>query len=161
DEEIACERHLEATGDGGPVDRADDRLGDGLPRMADGEVGAGDQREVAAALSEFLQVESGAEGRVGAGEDHDVRLVVRIRGCDLGAQGIDERRAERVPRLRAVEGQDADGLALLDEQDLFGSHGQTVSVTSVDPTSLSGAGSTEVVPACVLRSTSASSRRSP
>ena len=67
DEEVAVERELEAAGDGGAVDRADDRLRpsagtDRAGRAACAAVGIAGA-EVAARRAELLQVEARAERR--------------------------------------------------------------------------------------------------
>ena len=79
--QVATERELEAAGHGRPVDGAEQRLGE-RPEREWGCVGVGGQPRA----TELLQVEPGAERRVGAGEDHHSHVGVGIElalGCDL------------------------------------------------------------------------------
>jgi hypothetical protein len=76
-EEVAGERELETACNGGAVDRADDRL---RHRPKHGERTAmlvvAPADEVRARAAELSEIQSGAERRVGAGENDHVDAVV-------------------------------------------------------------------------------------
>ena len=102
-EEVAVERELEAAGDGGAVDRADDRLLHQRERTvlagrrcaAVGVAGA----EVATRRAELLQVEARAERGIGAGEDDHVDVVAPVGlAKQLTAAGAAPRRTGRCAR---------------------------------------------------------------
>ena len=95
DQDVAAERQLETAGDREAVDRADDRqrtrghgVEQALVRAADG---ADDPRRAGRLAAQLLQVETGAEGAPGAGQDEHVDLA--------GPRQLDERLAEQLPQL--------------------------------------------------------------
>ena len=98
DEEVAAERDLQSPCDTGPVDGPDNRLA----HAADRPPGVG-RRQRAAEGGDLLHVGSGAERRIGPGEDDNVDVVVLV---DLGAQllqPLPHGHGQRVASRRTVE----------------------------------------------------------
>ena len=62
------------------------------------------------AAAEFLQVESGTEGGIGAGEDDHVAGIVSVRLADRVAQVFDQGAGHGVARLRPVERHGGDAI---------------------------------------------------
>ena len=101
DEEVAPQGQLEPAGDGDAVDRPDDRLADERERSAllwRPVVVAERLDRRAAPGAQLLEVEPGAEGGVGPGEDDDVDPVVAVEVTDRAVGAL---RSSRLSALRA------------------------------------------------------------
>ncbi len=148
DEEVAVERDLESAGDRGPVDRADHRLVHVGERAARSRawfltvVDVG-RAQVAGRRPELLQVEAGAEGRIGAGEDHDVDVVATVGLAHQLGQQAQHLRRQRVACLGPVQRDGGDPLRHL-EQHGFDGHGRTSSSSGGRNSSLKSPSRTSV-----------------
>ena len=122
DQEVAVEGQLEAPGDGHPVDRADHRLAHRGERASHPvSVGASictRGTEVAARAAQLLEIETGTERGIAAGEDHHVDLVARVGFAHPLRQQAQHLGGQRVASRRAVEGDGGDSLAHLVEHDV-------------------------------------------
>ena len=115
DQEVACQRNLQTAGERRPVDRTDDRgaqSGDGRHAVVPGEP----PEVLPAELLGLLEVDAGAERRIGSGEHHRVHGLVGIGGEQRGVQRLEELRAQRISRLRAVHGEQPNRAMVLAQQ---------------------------------------------
>jgi hypothetical protein len=99
-DEVAAQGDLETAGDAGAVDGGKDWLADGADSVAG--VAAGARR-----VGRGLEVDSGAEGRIGARDDHDPHLARRVGRLELPQEASAQRPVERVPHLGPVEREDS------------------------------------------------------
>jgi hypothetical protein len=105
-------------GDRHAVDGADDRLGRGehralpgsLGRRAPGRASGRGALERSAVGAELFQVEPGAEGGIGTGEDEHVDVVAALGLSDDDGERHDELARQRVARLGPVEGDGGDAV---------------------------------------------------
>src|SRR5699024_4490496 len=79
--------------------------------------------EARVARAEFLQVESGAEGRVLPGEYQDVDVLGCLCVGDRSAQVTNEPTRKSVTGLGPVEGDGGDALGVIDEDEVGVGHG--------------------------------------
>ena len=99
DQEVTVQRDLQATGDRGAVDGTDDRR---LVRREEPEVRGGPALAVHLVLTRLgrqrLEVDAGAEGRVGAGQHHARHVVAAVEVRD----GLVQLPRAAVPRWRCA-----------------------------------------------------------
>ena len=121
DDDVAGEDQAGAAGDGGAVDRGDDRLGELDHLRDDFAVGLGRVAQVLRFLGvgqrggglHFLQVHAGAEGGAGTGEDDRSDAFFEVQIAERFGELGEHRARERVAPLRAVEHDRADGAGYL------------------------------------------------
>src|SRR5690606_20492029 len=125
DAQVAAHRQFQTAAQCETVHHRDDRLGQGLdeahhPLAAQGEVAALDRGQ----RVHLRDVGAGHEGfGTGAGKHHHPDRVVVRGGAEGRVQRIQGRRVQRVQLVRAVDGEHADGAAVLAQYDGFG-HGR-------------------------------------
>src|SRR5579883_2010689 len=113
DEDIAGKGELEAAGDGKPVDGGDDRDGH---RLDDGDEGvAALLVDAALAGAELAQVEAGAEGAAGAGDNHNVDVGRGAQLAHRGAEGGAQLVIEGVQLVGPIEGYGGDTIAAVEQ----------------------------------------------
>jgi hypothetical protein len=107
-EEVAGERELETACHGGTVDRSEDGL---RHRPEHGERAAilvvAPANEVRRRAAELAEIQSGAERRVGAGENDHVDAVIRFGVGERKGEGSLQFAAHRVAGVGAVESDSA------------------------------------------------------
>lgn len=111
DQEIAVQGQLETAGDRRPVHSADQRLGHRNPRRSCWDAPVLGQK--LGAGTQFFQIETGAKGRIGSGEDDGADLFV---GSDFHhrlAQTAEERQAQSVAGGGSVQGDSGDAAGAL------------------------------------------------
>ena len=105
-EEVAVQREFETARDGRPIDRTDDNGVGRIPRPSRG--GRVREPEISAGRPELVQVESGAERRIGSGQ-HDHPDVVTAGGLvHYFWQQPDHGCVQGVATMRPVEGDESD-----------------------------------------------------
>ena len=118
-EEVATERHLQPAGERRAVDRADDRrahLGDGGDAALRSEL-----LEVLQPVAlRLLQVDAGAERRIGPGQHHSPNGVVGVGLGQCGVDRPDQVAAQRIPGRGPVHRQQPDRAVVGHEDKRFG-----------------------------------------
>src|SRR5581483_4904541 len=117
DEERALERELQATGDGRAVDRPDDGGVHGVEDPPHRVLGIDDVGRRQPPGARLLQVDPGAEGRVGPRQDDAVHVGVGLGGVEGLHQPPEQLRRQGVAGFGPVEREDADVVAGLGQED--------------------------------------------